>query len=62
MTSPSTTPLLSATTSLDLDADRQARCDVCAHDRAGHDAISLRYCQATQTNALSRLCICPKGD
>jgi hypothetical protein len=36
-------------------------CAACTHDLDGHDAISQRYCQATQANALSRKCICPTG-
>jgi hypothetical protein len=34
-------------------------CDACGHPLASHDAISLRYCQATQAQALTRNCICP---
>jgi hypothetical protein len=34
-------------------------CDVCEHPIADHDAISLRYCKATLSSALSRHCICP---
>jgi len=41
--------------------DPNPRCDVCAHALADHDAISTRYCQATQAQALSRACICPTG-
>jgi hypothetical protein len=33
-------------------------CDVCLHAISGHDPIATRYCHATQTNALSRGCIC----
>jgi hypothetical protein len=36
------------------------QCAVCAHQLDDHDPISQRYCQATQANALSRNCICPK--
>jgi hypothetical protein len=35
------------------------RCAVCSHQLADHDAIGLRYCQATQAQALRRNCICP---
>jgi hypothetical protein len=40
------------------DADRDQRCAVCDHNLADHDAISHRYCQATQAQALMRKCIC----
>ena len=36
-------------------------CAACTHDLDDHDAISQRYCQATQANTLSRNCICPAG-
>ena len=37
-------------------------CDVCVHPIAEHDSISLRYCKATLSSALSRRCICaPSG-
>jgi hypothetical protein len=35
-----------------------ARCPMCEHDVENHDAISLRYCAATASGALSRTCIC----
>ncbi len=35
-----------------------ARCTVCEHSLVAHDPISLRYCRATQTQALTRGCIC----
>ena len=41
------------------DADPAQRCTVCNHSLVVHDAISQRYCEATQANALSRNCICP---
>ena len=34
------------------------RCIACEHALAQHDAISTRYCEATQARALSRDCIC----
>jgi hypothetical protein len=34
-------------------------CAVCDHDLADHDPIGLRYCRATQAQALARKCICP---
>jgi hypothetical protein len=33
-------------------------CVACSHDAIDHDAISSRYCQATQAQALARRCIC----
>jgi hypothetical protein len=33
-------------------------CVACPHLRADHDAIGLRYCQATVTSALTRGCVC----
>ncbi|MDT4934307.1 MAG: hypothetical protein QOK11_2199, partial [Pseudonocardiales bacterium] len=45
-----TVPL--ATTSLDLDADADARnvaiCSSCPHPQDAHDAIAARYCAASQ--------------
>ena len=43
----------------EVDADERPRCAVCDHELGAHDAISRRYCQATQAHALSRRCICP---
>jgi hypothetical protein len=40
------------------DADREQRCAVCDHNLSGHDAISDRFCHATQAGALTRNCIC----
>jgi hypothetical protein len=42
--------------------DAGVACDVCSHPIEKHDPIALRYCAATQQNALSRACICPGGD
>ncbi|WP_148262451.1 RGCVC family protein [Hoyosella subflava] len=36
-------------------------CDMCGHPTRDHDAISLRYCLATQNGAMSRGCVCPAG-
>jgi hypothetical protein len=44
------------------DLETRPRCIVCEHDLPAHDTISLRYCQATQTHALTRACICPTSD
>ena len=43
------------------DGDQEQRCAVCERDLADHDRISRRYCQATQSQAQSRACICQKG-
>jgi len=43
------------------DGDLERRCVVCEHDLADHDAISRRYCRATQSQAQSRACICQKS-
>lgn len=40
------------------EADDAPRCAVCEHLLAEHDPIGLRYCQATQAQALPRNCIC----
>jgi hypothetical protein len=34
-------------------------CAVCPHPLAGHDPISLRFCQATTAGASTRGCVCP---
>ena len=41
-----------------LTSAEQTRCTVCAHELDRHDPIGLRFCRATQTQALSRGCIC----
>jgi hypothetical protein len=33
-------------------------CAVCPHPLAAHDAISSRFCQATQAAAATRGCVC----
>lgn len=40
------------------EAEGVPRCAVCEHLLAEHDPIGLRYCQATQAQALPRNCIC----
>ena len=40
------------------DAEDAPRCAVCDHQLVEHDPIALRYCQATQAQALPRNCIC----
>ena len=42
----------------DPEVTAAASCDVCGHPTAAHDRISSRFCQATQSGALSRGCIC----
>jgi hypothetical protein len=36
----------------------EPRCAVCDHRLTEHDPIGLRYCQATEAQALPRNCIC----
>jgi hypothetical protein len=50
-----------ATTPDEVGSQEGARCAVCDHHPGDHDAISQRYCQATQAHALPRGCICPQG-
>lgn len=55
--------MTSTPTQLDLStdvkvSDEQTRCVACGHDVVDHDAISDRYCRATQAQALARGCIC----
>jgi hypothetical protein len=40
--------------------DAAVSCAVCPHPLAAHDAISLRYCRATEAQAATtRGCVCP---
>ncbi len=40
-------------------ADRAPlRCDACGHPLHEHDSIGTRFCEATQSHALTRHCIC----
>jgi hypothetical protein len=39
----------------------EGACDICPHALAAHDAISLRFCSATRTAALTRGCVCPSN-
>jgi hypothetical protein len=41
-----------------VEGQEEPRCVACSHELANHDAIGLRYCQATQAQALPRNCIC----
>jgi hypothetical protein len=36
----------------------EPQCAVCQHDLARHDAVGLRYCQASEARSLTRGCIC----
>jgi hypothetical protein len=37
-------------------------CAVCPHPLAGHDAISLRFCRASEAQAsTTRGCVCPSN-
>jgi hypothetical protein len=45
----------------DRSAVDQATCAVCPHPLTAHDAISLRFCQATQAQATTRGCACPSS-
>jgi hypothetical protein len=41
-----------------------AACAVCPHPLAAHDAISLRFCRATESragDAATRGCVCPSS-
>jgi hypothetical protein len=41
--------------------DESGACAVCPHALATHDAISVRFCQATQAAATTRGCVCPSS-
>lgn len=44
----------------EVDADTGV-CAVCPHPMTSHDAISLRFCQATRAGSASRGCVCPSS-
>jgi hypothetical protein len=49
----------SADTSIEVPVDvSSGQCAVCDHHLDAHDAIGRRYCEATQAQALARVCIC----
>ena len=52
MTSSPATPTAVGPTAADA-------CDACPHSLSSHDAISLRFCQATIHMAKTRACVCP---
>jgi hypothetical protein len=52
-------PALSATAPVVESTVQHAQaCTVCEHPADAHDAIGRRFCEATQSKALSRGCIC----
>jgi hypothetical protein len=53
---------LAASPISDVDSsEATALCGSCPHPMHVHDAISLRYCAATSSTALTRGCICRGG-
>lgn len=62
MTDPTTQSTPSGTPVAVVESPRAAddRCEMCSHPMNKHDGIATRYCAATQMNALSRNCICPR--
>jgi hypothetical protein len=52
-------PIVSRTP--DRVVDEAGACAVCPHPLATHDAISARFCQATQAAAATRGCVCPSS-
>ena len=55
------TPAPSPSRTPDRTVEATAGCTVCPHPLAAHDAISLRFCQATQAAAATRGCVCPSS-
>ena len=46
----------------DVGTDAAGSCAVCPHPLAAHDAISLRFCRATESQgAATRGCVCPSN-
>lgn len=41
-----------------IDERQVADCAACAHLRADHDPISLRFCEATVAGSYQRGCVC----
>ena len=58
MTTPTATPTL--TVPAEVPAFEGA-CEMCPHALSAHDAISLRFCAATQAAAATRGCVCPSS-
>jgi hypothetical protein len=55
------TPAPIAATAPDRTLAETGACAVCPHALAAHDAISLRFCHATQAAATTRGCVCPSS-
>jgi hypothetical protein len=55
MTSPTVPAPLAPASPVEEDA---ARCAVCPHPPAAHDAIGARFCSATAAGAFDRGCVC----
>ena len=59
MTTAQTQTLPASDTAVD-EALAAGACAVCPHPLAAHDAISLRFCRATEAQAsTTRGCVCP---
>jgi hypothetical protein len=52
------TPAPTLSSPSDRAVDEAGACAVCPHALAAHDAISLRFCHATQAAATTRGCVC----
>ncbi|MFL6097194.1 MAG: RGCVC family protein [Blastococcus sp.] len=52
------TPAPTVSSPPDRAVDEAGACAVCPHALAAHDAISLRFCHATQAAATTRGCVC----
>jgi hypothetical protein len=55
------TPAPTVSSGSDRTVEEVGGCAVCPHDLAAHDAIALRFCQATQATATTRGCVCPSS-
>lgn len=55
------TPAPTVSPSSDRVVVEAGACAVCPHALAAHDAISLRFCRATQAAATTRGCVCPSS-
>jgi hypothetical protein len=55
------TPAPSPSRTPERTVDETSGCAVCPHPIAAHDAISLRFCHATQATASTRGCACPSS-
>ena len=52
------TPAPTVSRAPDRTVEDAGGCAVCPHALATHDAISLRFCRATQAAATARGCVC----